>query len=350
MTVEEIKIKQLTNQYLINKGEKEKVVQDLCGVQSQFLVNALHSLKIRCYDYDEDTVKEGLVKNWTIRNTVHVFAEKDLPLFIRCNNGEDYRKNTWDGYTFWNSRDKWALSPERQSFLSSAILKSLENGEKTREELKTICRENGMTYAEETCMFDPWGGGICQLCKRGFMNYVVQEKKSYCLSPEFTPVRDEEAKLEIARRYFTNIAPATIHDAMYFLGAKQSEVKKWLSLLPVEIANTEGKTYFYIENGKKYDEGIPKCIFLAGFDQLLLGYQKKESLYLPHEHLRGIFNLAGIVMPAILLDGKVVGKWKKKNSKLVITLFESVCSENKKIITTTAESLWQSLKKIEFEE
>lgn len=350
MTLEEIKIRRLTNQYLIAKGEKEDVVRDLCGVQSQFFVNAIHSLKIRCSDFDEATVKDGLVKNWTIRNTVHVFAESDLPLFIRCNNGADYRKNVWNGYTFWNQRDKWALSPERQKYLSEVILASLESGTKTRDELKEICRENGMDHAEESSMFDPWGGGICELCKRGFMNYVVQEKKAYCLSPDFTPVPDWEAKAEIARRYFTNFGPATVHDAMYFLGARQAEVKAWLSKLPVESTTVDGKTYFYIENGKEYKEGIPKCIFLAGFDQLMLGYQKKESLFLPQEHLRNIFNLAGIVMPPILLDGRVVGKWKKKNSKLTLTLFEPLSVRNKKAITREAERLWGDLKKIEFEE
>lgn len=350
MTTEEIKIRQLTNQYLIQKGEKHQVVRDLCGVQAQFLPNAIHSLRIRCSDFDEATVKNGLVKNWTVRSTVHVFAESDLPLFIRCNNGSDYRKNEWSGYSFWNQRDKWALSPERQSFLSDIILKALESGSKTRDELKAVCRENGMDHAEESCMFEPWGGGIAELCKRGFMNYVVQEKKAYCLSPDFSPIPDEDAKLEIARRYFTNIAPATVHDAMYFLGAKQSEVKKWLSLLPVKDVTVDGRTYYYIENGRDYSKAIPKCIFLAGFDQLMLGYQKKESLYLPQEHLRRIFNLAGIVMPPILLDGKVVGKWKKKNTKLTMTLFEAVGARNKKAIINEAETLWCDLKKIEIEE
>lgn len=350
MTLEELKLRQLTNQYLVKKGKKEQVVRDLCGVQAQFLSNAFHSLRIRCDDFDDNTVKDGLVKNWSIRSTVHVFSEKDLPLFIRCNNGEDYRKNEWNGYSFWNQRDKWALSPERQKYSSDIILDSLRHGAKTRDELKELCRQNGMTHAEETCIFDPWGGGICELCKRGFMNYVVQEKKAYCLSPKYTPVSDEKAQTEIAKRYFSNIGPATVHDAMYFFGAKQSEVKKWLSLLPTETAEVGGKTYFYIKNGREYNEGIPKCIFLAGFDQLMLGYQKKESLYLPSEHLRKIFNLAGIVMPCILLEGRVVGRWKKKNSKLSIALFEAVGEKNKKAIVFEAEKLWSDLKKIEFED
>ena len=46
--------------------------------------------------------------------------------------------------------------------------------------------------------------------------------------------------------------------------------------------------------------------------------------FLPPEHLRGIFNLAGIVNPAILLHGRVVGKWKEKNGTVELTAFEDI--------------------------
>lgn len=349
MTREEIKLRHLTNQYLITPTDKLTAVRDLCGVQSQFLVNALHALKIRCSDYDETTVSVGLVKNWSVRGTVHVFAESDLPLFIRCDDGKNYLRNEWDGYRFWNNRDCWALSPERQAYLSEVILHALADAPRTREELKVICRENGMTYPEETCMFEPWGGGVRELCGRGFMNYVVQEKKAFCLAPPFAPMRDGEALPEIARRYFANFGPATVHDAMYFLGAKQSEVKAWMEKLPLQSTTCEGKTYYYIPNGKTYDGNIPDCLFLAGFDQLMLGYQKKESLYLAPEHLRGIFNLAGIVMPAVLLRGNVVGRWKKKGRKLVLTLFSPLSARDRGILEDKAQSLWEP-KDIIFEE
>lgn len=119
MTVEELKIRRLTNQYLIDPSDKLTVVRDLCGVQAQFFSNAMHSLKIRSNDYNEQTVADGLVKNWSVRGTIHVFAESDLPLFVRCNNGECYHKNEWGGYTFWNDgRRVWALTPERQRYFS----------------------------------------------------------------------------------------------------------------------------------------------------------------------------------------------------------------------------------------
>ena len=347
MTKDEIKLRQVTNQYLITPAPKLQVVRDLCGVQAQFMTNALHSLKLRCSDYDEATVADGLVKNWTVRGTVHVFAEDDLPLFLHCNNGVDYRKNEWNGYSFWNQRDKWALTPERQKYLAQVILKALEKESYTREELKVICRNAGMTEPEESSMFDQWGGGVRELCERGFMNYVVQEKKAFCLSPEFTPIPEEEAKLEMARRYFTYFGPATVHDAMYYFHTTTTEVKQWLKQLPVQETECDGKTYYYIGNGKSYNQKLPECLFLAGFDQLMLGYEKKESLYLPQEHLRKIFNLAGIVMPTVLLDGQVVGKWKQKNGKLSVELFEKLGAREKKAVKDKAETLWNDLKKIE---
>lgn len=350
MNIEELKIRQLTNQFLLEPADKFTVVRNLCGVQAQFMVNAKHSLKIRCNDFDENTIADGLVKNWTVRGTVHVFAESDLPLFIRCKSGENYRKNEWGGYTFWNNeRRVWALTPERQKYFSEIIVSAVSERSYTRDELKDICRSYGMDALEEDSMFEAWGGGIRELCERGFMNYVVQEKKAYCASPDFIPLPEEDAKLEIARRYFTNMGPATVHDAMYYTGAKQAEVKNWIKTLPVESVECNGKTYYYIPNGKSYDKEIPPCIFLAGFDQLMLGYQKKESLYLPQEHLRGIFNLAGIVMPPVLLNGKVVGKWKKKNSKLTITLFEAISSNEQRVIKDCAEKCWNDNLKILFE-
>ena len=349
MTSEEVKIRQMTNQHLLRDADKATVVRDLCGVQAQFLSNAFHSLKIRCADYDENTVSDGLVKNWTLRGTVHLFAEDDLPLFLHCENGQTYRSHDWSRPSFWNQRPDWVLTPQRQQELSELILTSLHSGTMTRDELKSICRAGGMTEAEEACMFHPWGGGVRELCERGWMHGIAQEEKAYCLTPAFEPIPKETAKLELARRYFTHMAPATIRDAMYFFRATAKQVKQWLAQLPVSETQCQGKTYYYIKTGRTYPQDIPSCLFLAGFDQLMLGYEKKESLYLPPEHLRKIFNLAGIVMPAVLLNGQVVGRWKKKDRKLTIEAFTPLSQAEQSSIEECASTLWTStVKEIAF--
>jgi len=350
VTAEEIKIRQTANQHLIRPTDKITVLHDLCGVQAQFMSNALHSLKIRCIDRDENTPEKGLVKNWTVRGTIHVFAEDDLPLFIHCNNGRDYLNNDWHGYSFWNQRDRWALMPERQAYFVNVILEALKTAELTREELKDVCRKNGMTETEENSMFDQWGGGIREMCERGFINYAAKEKKVFCLAPAFTPIPEKEAKLEIARRYFTHMGPSTIHDAMYYFHTTAAQVKDWLSELPVSATECGNKTYYYIESGIAYDKDIPNCLFLAGFDQLLLAHEKKESLFLSEDNLRNIFNLAGIVMPALMINGKIEGKWKKQNSRLTVTPLRTISNKEKNSIADSAYSLWGDTLSVHFEE
>ena len=336
MTEHEIRLRRMAGQHLICPADKMTVVRDLSGLQAQFVSNAVHGLKIRSAS-DGEPLSGGLVKNWTLRGTVHVLREEDLPLFIHQ---DVYRMDDWSVPSFWSSRSDWALTPARQSELSALILSALADGSCTRERLKEICREGGMTAAEEGSMFHPWGGGIRQLCERGFMHCLVREEKAYALTPEFRPVTAVEAEAELARRYFTHMGPATIHDAMYFFGTTAKKVKGWLACLPVTETECAGRNYYHIETGENINDEMPRCVFLSGFDQLMLGYEKKESLFLKGEHLRRIFNLAGIVMSAVLLDGHAAGRWKKKGKKLQVELFAPVTDYERAVIHESAEILW----------
>ena len=349
MALDEIRLRRMAAQHLLVPADKKTVVRDLMGLQAQFMPNAMHALKIRCNE-PVDTFPCGLVKSWTVRGTVHVFLEEDLPLFIRANGGQDYRRNEWQGRRFWNRRDAWALTPERQQYLSTVILDSLARGERTREELKALCREAGMTEVEEGSMFDPWGGGVRELCERGFMHYAVREEKAFCLTPRYEPMEDAVAELEMARRYFTSYGPATVHDAMYYFHTTAAKVKAWLTALPVSSVVCGGNTYYSIDGQVPITKEMPSCLFLAGFDPLMLGYEKKESLYLPPEYMRGIFNLAGIVMPALLLNGTVAGRWKNKNGKVRVELFRPLTAAERHLVCQGAEALWPDMKKLEFAE
>lgn len=333
----------MTNQHLLSQLPAQTILADLCGLQAQFFGNVMHSLKIRGTSIPEDN--EGMMKNWTLRGTMHVFSEQDLPLFLRC--GNQYRSNEWSEKSFWNQRRDWALSPDRQKELSAVILQAMEEKSHTREELKQLCREYGMTDAEERSMFHPWGGGIRELCERGFLHYAAQEEKVFRLSPVVVPLEQERAELELARRYFTNFAPATIHDAMYFFRVSAARVKKWLEQLPVHAVVCEGKNYYYIEAGHCFNGNIPDCLYLAGFDQLMLGYEKKESLYLRPEDMHRIFNRAGIVMPALLLRGEVAGMWKENSGVLTVTIFRSVSDSELAAIKAQAEIIWPQIRKID---
>ena len=153
----ELALARLSNQYLLRAGERMEVLRAMNGLQAQFLSNALHAMRLRSTAYDAAHAADGLVKGWTLRGTMHIFAEADLPLFLHS--GCRYRSRDWTVPSFWNQRPDWALTPQRQTYFSDLIVDVLTQGPLTREALKDRCRAAGMTQAEEDSMFHPWGGG-----------------------------------------------------------------------------------------------------------------------------------------------------------------------------------------------
>ena len=346
MDREELLLRRLQGQRLLSPGQNP--ARDLCGMQAQFLRNAVHALRIRT----DALSTEGLVKTWTLRGTVHLVPEADLPLYIRtCGTAEDVCRSGW--YR-WTAERGQANLPQREIELARLTMEAIANGIDTREGLREHLRTAGMTDIEEARAFNPWGGLIAELANIGVLAFRVNmlddlrpdETKCYRLLEPFTPVEDAAARLELLRRYFTHYGPATLRDAAYFFHWTQGEIKALLAKLPVHSADFVGRTYFWLEDAQP--GALPQVILLAGFDPLMLGYRKEDTPFLPPEHLRGIFNLAGIVNPAILLRGRVVGKWKEKDGRLEFTAFEAIDGADKRCIEAEAErhfsvkkTIWQ---------
>lgn len=334
MTMDDIRLMRLQGQHLLESAPALQVASDLCGLQAQILSCALHALRIRSGGADT----AGLAKGWTLRGTMHLFPLADLPLYIRRQGTpEDVCDTPW--YRWICAKGEPGASPARERFFARLVVEQIAAGHNTREELRQICRDAGMTAQEESHVFHSWGGVMAELAQLGILCFQVREEKSYQLCPAFSPVPEVDAETELARRYFTRFGPATLRDAAYFFHVPQARVKQWLARLPAETLTAGGRTYYRLPCPAPVSD-MPRCLLLAGFDQLMLGYRKEDNPFLPPEHLRGIFSLAGMVSPAILLEGRVVGKWKQSGGRLSLTLFEPVDGTGRQHILAAAESLW----------
>ena len=333
MDMREIMLRRLAGQHLLAPADTLTVARDLCGIQAQFLGAALHGLRIRT----GTPGVEGLVKTWTLRGTVHLIPESDLPLYIRRQGtAEDVCESGW--YQ-WLAGRGHALSPEREKHFARLVAGGIRRGVEGREELRALCRAEGMTETEEKVLFSGWGGVIGELAQLGVICHKVQQEKAYRLCPAFEPMEETAAWLELARRYFTHYGPATLRDAAYFFRRPQKDIRAWLGALPVESFVCEGREYFHL-SGPAVNANMPECLFLAGFDPLMMGYRKEDNPFLPPENLRGIFNLAGIVLPPVLLRGRVVGKWKQAKQGVSIALFESIGKRDRQLILREALRQW----------
>ena len=80
MTDRELIAQRLAGQHLTIPADDLTAAGDLCGVQTQLYRHALHALRIRGGTGET----AGLVKSWTLRGTLHLFPERDLPLFLHA--------------------------------------------------------------------------------------------------------------------------------------------------------------------------------------------------------------------------------------------------------------------------
>lgn len=211
MTMEDLLLRRLAAQHLLSPTDTQTAVKNLCGVQAQFLSHALWGLCVRCGEVSTD----GLVKSWTNRGTMHLFSAKDLPLFLHEGRSHFLR----DVDTLGSDA---CISARRKAQFAQRILEAIAQGADRREDLKAVCEACGMTEAESRSLFDPWGGIIRALCESGRICHKVQETKAYQLCPDFTPMEEHPAHIELARRYFTHFGPATVKDCAYFFGRPQS--------------------------------------------------------------------------------------------------------------------------------
>jgi len=324
---------QLWAQHLTSPVPPQQAASDLCGLQAQYAANALHSLRLR----SESTNISGFVKAWTLRGTLHLFPVADLPLYLPDAGGIESIFDT--GYGKWLYDGHCSVSKERMLFFARLVADALSDAPVSREQLRALCRDGGMTEEEEERVFSGWGGVIRLLAESGVLCVSAQVNRAYCRCPALPAVSKEQAHLELMRRYVTHYGPVTLHDAMYFFRWPQKNIRQLLEQLDCKALICQGHTYYY-KVQPDFLPPIPRCVFLAGFDPLMLGYEKKESPYLPAQTIKQIFNNTGIVFPALLVDGQVKGKWKEQPKRIEVTLFDDLNKIQTRAMERECARLW----------
>jgi hypothetical protein len=328
----------LNNQHLLEKAPCGVVVSELCGLQAQFANNPKYALRVRGSDFSEVTWEEGLVKIWAFRGTLHTVPQSEIGMFLST------RGVPGD----WHSG--WDLKSDRMEYWSKFLLENIASGISGREALKEKCREKGMSQEEMRNVFHGWGGLIYEMNQRGIIAYVPGTAKDFILCGEVEWMDRDDARAVLLRRYFKAFGPATIDDCAYFTGWKKREIldvaqKHNVRLKSILCGNRE---YFYADSLPDIGE-IPGCLFLTGFDQLLMGYRDRNRV-MDEQYKRDVTTNTGIVHPTVLLDGRIQAKWKKNATKLTVTPFCKLSRKNRHRIVQYAKGLFSGeIREIDFQ-
>jgi hypothetical protein len=143
------------------------------------------------------------------------------------------------------------------------------------------------------------------------------------------PAEEPDTALRrIARSYFASRGPATTEDLAWWLGLPKVPVRTAVAELRAEQPEAvvevvvDGKVMLVGQEpdgpgagsvpGPGTDLDTPSGVVLApGFDEFVLGYQDRE-LVADTEAMRTVVPfINGIFRPAVLLDGRVVGTWRR---------------------------------------
>lgn len=313
----------LKKQGLITPQSVEQICRDLNGLQAQFqpYVHVGFRNRMSEEEFHQSDWQSKLTRQWSIRGTVHAYLKSEIPLYIhegRMASTDYLEKVSWDKAT-----------PRTKKKFHQLILEALESGSMTREELKALCRSEGIGQEEEKQIFNAWGGLLRYMVERGEIYQEYGAKRFHRLT-DFQPLSREKAELEIARRYFSGFGPVSLADARYYFKENKSTVLNWMKQLDLKTIQVAGEERFYLGDLEESEQ--PDCLFIAGFDQLLLGYEKKANPFFDPKYIRQIYTLTGIVKPVVFYKGRLVATWRREKDKIEVSIFEKLTSREKKEI------------------
>jgi hypothetical protein len=305
------------------------------AVQAQDYLGVLWAIGLRMQSATEEKIEQAIaertvVRTWPMRGTLHFVAPADIRWMLallarRVLSGRParYRQLDLDQAVFDKSRDLLvsALEGDRQL---------------TRDALYEILEAAGIATAGQR------GLHILQrLALDGLLCFAARQGKqqTFALLEEWVPparmLSRDEALAELAERYFTSHGPATLKDFTWWSGLTVAEAKAGIELAGPRLQ----KEAVYWFGATAPAAAAASAYLLPPFDEYTVAY-KDRSAVLDPAHGRFV-STNGIFYPAIVLDGRVAGTWKRelKKGSVVITLspFEPLKKKEREAIAVAAE-------------
>jgi len=334
-----------------NPFEKPAEVVDwLVAVQSQDYFGAKWALGLRmlgAHDADIDRAfNEGtILRTHVMRPTWHFVTPADIRWLLALTaprvhavNATMYRKLELDNASFKRSR--------------AALTKALQSGQQlTREELRSalekagIAAESGQRLAY-IVMQAELDGLICSGPRRGKQfTYALLEERV----PSVAPLQRDEALAELTQRYFTSRGPATVQDFAKWSGLTGNDAKRGLEIVKTQLQHEviDGKDYWFSPHASSATFVSPTAYLLSVYDEYITGY-KDRSMIGEAELIAKLFTMGNALNYIIVLDGDIVGTWKRTLTKHEVTIesnvFTPLTKAQKRAVATAAQRYGAFLK------
>ena len=325
--VAEIALMRLVAQHVAGPGLPGPLdaARHLLAAQGQDASGVIRSLALRTSDGSGQAVLDAydagaLVRSWPMRGTLHTLAAEDLgwlsELATARPRAAAARRRTQLGL------DETDLTTAHD------VAERVASDGATREELLGAFRAAGL----------PTDAGrgyhvLVELAQRGVLclGPLRAGEQAFVLVEEWVraPRRlaGDEAVAELALRFFTGHGPATLADLARWSGLPVGTVRGGLAAVRDRLDRLEvdGSEHWFEpslpERLAAHRSAARGVHLLPGFDEIVLGYADRSATVPPDVADRIVPGGNGVFRPTVLVDGVVVGTWRRTRGGVEVTPF-----------------------------
>jgi hypothetical protein len=337
MTLSDISFLRIQNQEIQHQrfSLAKDLVAHMGAMQAQDFLMARWAVGLRLQASSDASIVEAynkgeIIRTHLMRPTWHFVSRDDVYWMLELTAPQIK--------TLCKSRDRQLELDESIYSRSNAILeKALGGVNLNREELTRLYLDANIRTNENR---------LSHLLMRAELEGIVcngaikQNKLTYALLSEKVPVRKllsrEESLVELAMRYFTSHAPATLRDFIWWSGLSVSDARKAVEMIKSDfISETIDGTAYLFCNDQPDISQHNSLYLLPAFDELLIGYTNRTATITSTHHPIAITN-NGLFRPIIVENGRVTGVWKRVTVKteviIEVTYFSGVTESIKTVL------------------
>ena len=342
-----IAIQRLRNQHLLHSKIRTpgELMAKLVVVQGQDYAGGKWGMGLRLpkstnLEVEQAITDKKIVRTWALRGTLHFVAAADLRWLLTliapriiAHNASMYRKLELDERTLARS--------------NSALAKALRGGKQlNRTQLLASLEKSGISTKGLRAVY---------MLQRACLDALICQTVTYRNNPTYIPLDQlkikarkmdrSQALRELATRYFASRSPATLQDFVWWSGLSPADARAGLESIQSQLIQKSigSQTYWLSHTVRMRSSPSPNAYFLPGYDEYLLSYKdRSDSIELRHV---GKLTARNGFLSTILVDGKVVGTWKRtfqRGAGLIETsLFDPPTSATRRTLTVAAERYGQ---------
>jgi hypothetical protein len=345
MTAHDIAHCRLINQQIAGAkcGKPSEIVSLLGAVQAQDYLGALWGIGLRSASSTEADIEKAIeartiVRTWPMRGTLHFVAPADVGWMLELLTPAVIAASR-------RRQQQLELDDKTLARCRALFVKALQGGRQlTRDAIYSLLEGAHIFTGSQRGYYILW-----RLAQEGIICFAAREGKqpTFALLDEWVKsvkkLKREEALAELTKRYFIGHGPATLQDFAWWSGLKISEAKAGLEMVASSLRKeTSGAAIYWTSPESTASPAeIPIACLLPGFDEYLLGYTDRSAVLDPQHAQKLIPDNNGRFLSTLIMNGRVVGTWRRALSKKAVVLtmepFVSLKKLEKKAFITAAE-------------